>query len=67
MKRRTFLKALGALGAALSIPVKAEKTEEKYDHWNERFKGADRRRWLPRTGIFSYLHKGPEGKLKRTD
>jgi hypothetical protein len=66
MKRRTFIKALGALTAALGIPVSVAKTEEKYDHWNQPLKGADRRSWLPRSGIFSYLHKGPEGKLKRT-
>jgi len=67
MKRRTFLKALGALGAALSIPLKSKAEEEHYDHWNQPLKGNDRRRWLPRTGIFSYLHRGPEGKLKKTD
>ena len=74
MKRRSFLKVIGAATAALGVGIKTASVaqakarwQESYSHWNEPLKGYDRRKYVKRDVHHSYLKKGPEGKLHQID
>lgn len=50
MNRRNFIKAMSAVTAAFGVGVTVKQEPEVYDHWNQPFKGNDRRKYFKRQG-----------------
>ena len=60
MKRRSFIKVIGAAAGAITagVAVTVTKAKENYSHWNQPLKGDDRRRYVKRDSIYSEVREG---------